>query len=905
MGPSHRLKPAVARGDLSEEPQRVDPPPIGVARARPDGTCLEANDAFCETLGYTRDELARLSLAELGLVDAPSLPEGLAQPVGVLRDERHFERHLVRRDGSELHALVKVVMVSGLAGEVDHHILLLFDLGRLERADSQLRENMNRYRLLAEHATDLISRHGPDGSFLYASPAARDILGYEPEELIDRNVFAGNIHPDDVAAVRAAHAEVIGTRKPTTVQWRARRKDGSYVWVESTSKTIYAADGSLQEIIAITRNIEARRRTEAALHERELIYRSLVEHTPLGMHFYELTPDDQLVLVSHNPAADDILGIDHRQLLGQTLEEAFPPLVATDVPSAYRAAARIGASWSTEQIEYRDNRVAGAYEVRAFQTTPMRMVAVFADITDRIQAQRALAESERRYRFLAENQTDLVWTIDLAGVATYMSPSVEQLLGYKPEEVVGTPLRHLAHPDSQEVGERKLEQLLADAAAGPSAPIYQEMKLVRRDGLPVWTEASVRLLFEDGRPYGLLGVTRDITERKRAQEERAKLQAQLEQVGKMEAIGRLAGGVAHDFNNLLTAIIGNISLALLDPDVDAPVSAYMLEAQRAAESAAELTRQLLAFSRKQVLELKVIDVNELVARLHRMLSRLIGEDIELVLKLAPDLYLVRVDPAQIEQALVNLCVNARDAMPEGGTLRIQTANVLHRPPGKGDGEEMPYVAIRVSDTGAGMSEEAQRHVFEPFYTTKSAGRGTGLGLATTYGAIRQNDGTIEVDSVPAVGTTFTIYLPKAQGERSSTGVSQPLAEKLPTGDETVLLVEDDGLVRRLAHRYLLRLGYRVLEAMNAEQALDVAHGYTGAIHLLFTDVVMPGANGRELASRLQEDRPDIKVLFTSGYTADAIGRRGVLEEDIELIRKPYRLENLAQKIRAVLDKPRR
>jgi len=397
----------------------------------------------------------------------------------------------------------------------------------------------------------------------------------------------------------------------------------------------------------------------------------------------------------------------------------------------------------------------------------------------------------------------------------------------------------------------------------------------------------------------------DITDKKRAETEKEKLQTQLQQAQKMEVVGRLAGGVAHDFNNLLTVITGYSELLLQKIGKESPMHGEVEEIKRAGERAAALTQQLLAFSRKQIIAPMVLDLNLLTADLGKMLARLIGEDIDLKTVPGKDLGLVQVDPGQFEQVLVNLAVNARDAMPDGGTLLIETANVeldeeycAQRPyqirPGR-------FVRLAVSDTGHGMTGETAKRIFEPFFTTKAKGKGTGLGLSMIYGAVKQSGGSIEAYSEVGIGTTIKIYLPRAEGEAVKR-VKDDRPTVLPGGRETVLIVEDEDSVRNLGVRILGDLGYRVMQARNGAEAIALAQGYGDRIDLLLTDVVMPGMNGSELATQLVLHHPEMQVLFTSGYTDDAIVRHGVLDEGVSFVGKPYSPSALAKKVRKVLDK---
>jgi len=395
----------------------------------------------------------------------------------------------------------------------------------------------------------------------------------------------------------------------------------------------------------------------------------------------------------------------------------------------------------------------------------------------------------------------------------------------------------------------------------------------------------------------------EIRERVRSDEEKSRLEAQLMQAQRMESIGRLAGGIAHDFNNLLTAILGNTTLVMQKLPPEEREHERLAVVMKAAQSAAELTRQLLAFSRKQIIEPRLLDPAAEIGKIKGLLARLIGEDVELVINAEPGRAVIKADPGQLEQILFNLIVNARDAMPDGGRLSLEVSgsvldeNYAASHPYCVPGE---HVMISVSDTGHGMSPEVQQHLFEPFFTTKPKGKGTGLGLATVYGAVRQNGGTIEVYSEVGLGTTFKIYFPRLKSESPET--EQPAgSDDIPTGSETILLVEDSPLVLSFAHELLERLGYHVVAARNGEEALAIA-GDCGRIDLLLTDVIMPGMNGRMLADRLSRSCPGLRVLYASGYTSNAIVHHGVLEEGINFINKPYSEQALARKIREVLGK---
>jgi PAS domain S-box-containing protein len=429
---------------------------------------------------------------------------------------------------------------------------------------------------------------------------------------------------------------------------------------------------------------------------------------------------------------------------------------------------------------------------------------------------------------------------------------------------------------------------------------YDEVEATwkRKDGRLLTVQLSVRAVRGgSGQVEYYETFVRDVTEQRR-------LQTQLVQSQKMEAVGRLAGGIAHDFNNLLTVITTSCDLLLEDLAASDPKREDVDQVRKAADGAAALTRQLLAFSRQQVLTPQIVNLGDVVYGVEKMLRRVIGEDVDLVTVLGPDAGAVKADVGQLEQVLMNLAVNARDAMPTGGKLTIETANVEHDPDYAREQEAAPvsrFVMLAVSDTGTGMDEATKARIFEPFFTTKELGKGTGLGLATVYGIVRQSGGFIWVYSEPGLGTTFKIYLPQVDAVAEA-GAGAAATGTSRRGTETVLLVEDAAAVRSVIHEALARQGYTVLDAPNGVEALQIAASHPGPIHLLLTDVVMPGLSGRQLSDALAAVRPDTRVLYTSGYTDDAVVRHGVLESGIAYLQKPFTVDGLARKVREVLDR---
>ena len=510
----------------------------------------------------------------------------------------------------------------------------------------------------------------------------------------------------------------------------------------------------------------------------------------------------------------------------------------------------------------------------------------------RHQAEAALRASEERFRVLVENSSDALLLIDAEGRVSYITPSSQRHLGWKPEQMLGRSIFDFIHPEDREMVGVRMDEALQE----PGQPITEEVRFLDADGGWRIMEGVAVNRLSDPAVGAIVVNARDITERR-------KLEEQLHQAQKMEAVGQLAGGVAHDFNNLLTAILGYCNLMLDEIPPDDPLRPDLQEIHSAGERAAALTRQLLAFSRRQMLKPQVVDINALVKQLEQLLRRVISEDVELKTVLAPDLPPVNVDPASLEQILVSLAVNARDAMPAGGRLTIETAMVqlddtfavthVAMTPGE-------YNLIAVSDSGEGMDAETSARIFEPFFTTKEQGKGIGLGLATVYGMVKQSGGHISVYSEPGHGSVFKIYLPPAALPSAPQPVGRRGATGAIRGWETVLLVEDEDAVRALAREVLRRHGYVVLEARHGFDALRVVERHTNVIHLMITDVVMPFMSGRELAERLSTVRPKMRVLFMSGYTDHGLVHRD-LTPGSAFLQKPFTPEVFARKVRSILD----
>jgi PAS domain S-box-containing protein len=537
------------------------------------------------------------------------------------------------------------------------------------------------------------------------------------------------------------------------------------------------------------------------------------------------------------------------------------------------------------------NGAAFAYLIKPFEMDTL--LASLGRAVEKRELILALRESEERYRLVTEHISDAVLLCDVEGRPLMGNGRVRELTGYSAGELVGRRLTSLFSPEGAAAFQTRLDAVRTRR----EGPRPFEAGLVRRDRTAVTAEVSVTAVVQQGRVVGNLAVFRDVTERRRLEQE-------LRQAQKMEAIGRLAGGVAHDFNNLLTIIGGEAELMLDTVDRDAALRAPLETVVRTAQRAAGLTQQLLAFSRRQILQPRVLDLNAALVAVEPLLRRLVPEDIELVARLAPGLAHVTADPGQIEQVVMNLVVNARDALPRGGRITVSTANVDV----EADESRLPttvpagrYVALTVEDTGVGIPAALLPQIFEPFFTTKGPSQGTGLGLSTVYGIVKQSGGHVTVDSAVGRGSVFTVFLPRTEDAAAATAGAET---QLPRGgSETILLVEDEAGVRDLARQTLQRQGYTVLEAADAAAALERVARHPGPIDLLLTDVVLPGMSGRELADRLAVERPGILTLFMSGYTDDSIVHHGVRTGDTAFLQKPFSPQGLAGRVRDLLDQP--
>jgi PAS domain S-box-containing protein len=650
---------------------------------------------------------------------------------------------------------------------------------------------------------------------------------------------------------------------------------------------------AVRRALDLKRAREEQERSEEARRQSEERFRALIEH---GADAIALLDSDGAVLFV-SQSAERLLGVTPSALAGRS---AFALVHPEDLPRLQAVLADLlGRPGTPATVELRLRHSDGAWRTveavfvnRLLEPAVGAVVVNLRDVSERNQAELALRDSELKYRSLVEGVRDIIFALSPDGVIASLNPAFETITGWPRTEWLGKPFDQLVQPEDLPLA----LELFGRVVRGEPRPTAQLHVRTQRGDYRV-AEFAATAQVRDDRLVGILGIARDVTER-------LQLEQQFRQAQKMEAVGRLAGGIAHDFNNILTAITGYVDLLLEDLAAKDPRRQDAEEIRKAADRAAGLTRQLLAFSRQQVLQPRVVDLNALVSELEKMLRRLLGEDVTLATRLVAGLGRVRADPGQLEQVVMNLAVNARDAMPRGGKLTIETADVAFDATSAAEHYPAPpgaYAMLAVSDTGTGMDPETQAHLFEPFFTTKEKGKGTGLGLATVYGIVKQSGGFIWVYSDLGVGSTFKIYLPRVEAAADS-ALGAQASVPVARGTETVLLAEDEAPVRAVARQTLERHGYRVLEAPSAEAALDVADRYSGPIHLLLTDVIMPGLSGRDLAVRLATLRPDVRVIYMSGYTDDAITRHGVLEPGFVFVQKPFTPDALARTVRDVLDR---
>jgi PAS domain S-box-containing protein len=897
----------------------------GVFVSTVDGKLIDCNDSFAQTFGYRSREEALMQPADHFYVSSEDRKDFVAK----LRRQKHLTNHEYRcrrQDGSSFWVLENVVLLESDDGQPDRIQGTLIDITERKQTEEALVESEAKFRAVADTASSAIYIHNGK-RFLYVNHASEIITGYSAQELLQMDV-ADLVHPEDEQLVmQRSSARIGGSDVDPRYEFRIVRKDGTYRWLDFSGTNV-SFEGQMA-VLATAFDITERKRSE---HLQNALYKiAESSHSVLDLQqFYaeihrivgELMYANNLYIALFDPWAETLtypyyadefdeppvgelpLGKGRTEYVlrtGRSILLAPEKFEALAMQGEMELVGSACVDWMGVPLKD-GSKTFGVLVVQSY-TDKHRYSERDLDVLNFVSQQLssailrkknedALRDSESRYRNMVQSAVYGIYRSSPEDHFLEVNPAMVRMLGY---DSMHDLLRVKISQDIYTDGESRQQLIERHKSSGKAENV--EVRWKRKDGKVITVRLSGRAVLRgDGSIDYFEMIAEDVTERRALEE-------QLRQSQKMEAVGRLAGGIAHDFNNLLTVIKGYSDLLMEEFKPADPLRTEVDEIRKAADRAASLTRQLLAFSRQQVLAPKVLDLNTVVGNMDRLLRRLLGADIDLQTTLAPSLGRVKADPGQIEQVIMNLAVNARDAMPNGGKLTIETANVLlddnyaveHLGAKAG-----PYIMIAVTDNGAGMSPSVRQRIFEPFFTTKEVGKGTGLGLSTVYGIVKQSGGYIWVYSEVGVGTTFKVYLPRVDGP-ADVQTQKLAALSTYAGNETILLVEDEDGVRALIRQVLSRHGYTVLEARHGGEALLHCERHRGTIDLLVSDVVLEQMSGPELANRLLALRPELKVLFVSGYTDDAIIHQGVLLEGTAFLQKPFTTDALAKKIREVLE----
>ena len=814
-----------------------------------------------------------------------------------------YEEPQTTPDGRTLWLRTSKVPLRDAAGAVIGVLGIYEDITEQRAAEEALRLT----QFANDRAPDAICRFDATGRSQYVNASLGTLLGYTTEEVARLTV--ADVAPEFTPARFTAWWHRLERSGSQQFETRLRHHDGRLVPVEVSAN--HVRFGQHEYVVAYARDLTRRRASEAQLRESEQRFRDLFEESPDPC--WIIGSDNLFTLC--NRAATERLGYDHADQLQHTHPSALSPPVqadgraSRDAADAMMALAHARGVHRFEWLHRTRGGVDFPVEVTLarieFDGRP-QLYCVWRDISERKAQERALLDSRRLHEEAQRIAHLGHWQLDHRTGALRWSDETFRILGLEPTagDVGYATFTGVIHPDDRAAVDAAFAQ-----AVRARTPYVIDHRVTTPAGETRWVAERGETTYAGDQPLVSVGTVIDITDRHRGEREREKLRAELAATQRLESIGRLAGGVAHDFNNMLEVILGGAQLATEQLPDDHPVQAELREILEAAQRSSELTRQLLAFARRQTVSPIALDLDAKVGGLLKMLRRLIGEDVALEWAPGGDLPPICIDPSQVDQMLANLCVNARDAIAGVGTVRIETSTRMMVPPdAPARAARRRYVCLSIADTGCGMDETVLANLFEPFFTTKGVGEGTGLGLATVYGIVKQNQGHLEVVSQPGQGATFRIYLPAAELP-PATAADAPLATPPPAAPrlradraETVLLVEDEPAVMRLTRRVLEKLGYTVLAAESGEEALRLAGAHRGRIHVLVTDVIMPRMRGRDLADQLVATHPDLQVLFMSGYTADVLAPQGVLAPDVAFIQKPFAPGEFAARVRELVQR---
>lgn len=865
---------------------------MGIFRSSPEGRYLEVNPAFARRIGYHSPEELMTTVTDIGsqMYVNPADRKRLAERLDQEGMVEGFEIQVRHRSGHSLWVLANVRNVLDGYGKTLYYDGTVQDITDRKQAEEALRESESKFRGLAEKSLVAIYVL-QDDLFTYANSKLADILEYRIDEITNRLTVKQVVFPGDWPMVEEnLRKRKSGEQTSIHYEFRAVTKNEQVKNVEVySSSTTYQGKPA---IIGTLLDITERKRAEKALRESEEKYRDIFENAVEGI--FQTTPDGRLI--NANPALARMMGYASAGELIAAINDLGKEIYV-HAEDRLQLLKQLGESGIVEALEVQMHRKDGtiiwtSMSSRAVYEESGKIVLIegtLEDITQRKSAQQALLESETKYRNVVENSLAGFYIVQ-DGLFRFVNRRFCEITGYTCEEVVHcVHFMSLIHPDDRARIAENAEKRLR----GENGHDRYELKVIRKDGSVITVKVFGGVSSYDGRP-ALSGTFIDITREKT-------MESQLRQAQKMEAIGTLAGGIAHDFNNILTALIGYGTILQTKMDEADPLRLYTDLILSASHKAANLTQSLLAFSRKRPLSLKPVDLNTIIKGTEKLLRRLITEDIILETRLAKSELVVLADVTQIDQILFNLTTNARDAMPRGGTMRITTDLVRLDSDfilNHGFGEKGRYVLLAISDTGTGMSKGTQEKIFDPFFTTKEVGRGTGLGLSTVYGIVKQHQGYITVTSERDCGTTFHIYLPVA---RIAMEHELSVAGEFQRGRETILVAEDDDDVRRLVRDILSHHGYTVIEAVDGQDAVEKTRWREEEIALVILDSIMPRLNGRETYEAMRSMLPETRFLFMSGYTTDIVLEKGIGEQEFAFIPKPLEPKALLAKIREILD----
>ncbi|MDQ8154830.1 MAG: PAS domain S-box protein [Gemmatimonadota bacterium] len=866
-----------------------------------DARIVDCNLAASRMLGYSRDELVQLTVPDVDAhYDAARWPEHFAalRAHGALT----FESEQIAKDGRRIP--VEIVANYLLVDGEERNCAFVRDITERRRQAAATRDGTLRLDLALDAAGAGMWDWDVVQGTLRWSPGIYALFGLNPNtDTASFESWRRTVHPDDLEAAERRIGDALATRTSLHSDYRIVLPDGTVRWISAPGRGIYGEDGAPQRMIGICIDITERKASEAALLESEQTLRTIFSTMSEGVALNEIVFD----------ATGEMC--DYRVL---TVNEAFYGLgehergnvigrLATDVYGMPESMIR--GFWHEHQARQTVQHTefpapkdpSRWYHVATSPFLNGRFVTTFTEITERRRAEEKRRADEARFRSWFELPIVGICLTSPTKGWIEVNDHLCHLLGYSRDELAARTWSDLTHPEDLAKDADQFDRVMRGESEGYSI----EKRFVRKSGEVLDADLSVRCVRKPGGEVDyFVALIQDISARKRVEAEKAELETQLQHAQKLESVGRLAGGVAHDFNNMLGVILGNVELALQQTDPAHATHADLLEIRHAAQRSAALTRQLLAYARKQTVAPEVLDLNEATTHLTGMLRRLIGEDIRLHLAQEPSVWPVSMDPAQLASVLTNLCVNARQAIAGVGTIVISTANcVVDDRMTMAHADALPgdYVRLSVRDSGSGMDAATLAHIFEPFFTTKEVGEGTGLGLASVYGAVRQNGGFVTVASAVGEGSVFDVYLPRHRGAAPAAGNNAaPVHDH--RGDETILVVEDEPGILLLAARILRSRGYTVIAAAGAAEAAQRAADHPGPIHLLLVDVVMPEMSGRDLVLRFEQLRPEARSLYMSGHTADVIARRGMLESGVSFLAKPFTSDALLAKVREVLDR---